>query len=318
MSEANFMEHTNAAPNTDAKLNTKLTNNLDCSIQGNKGNTTKVVVPCRKTPQWEHQKEVPLTSKEAFIAMAIGKAPIGIVPSGSLIPNKKEQLKILQNLTKIGSAKYDNTDSEQQVESWGKPWVESKTLKDHLSMKVNQTVLNLSNPIVFRTKDYLEKLGFKVGFLTDPFTGLDYHAGVFRFINVSKNRSVLHMDDFIRDGNMKPDFRLPLPLKNRPYFQVSFNVLLGDGGHQAAPLYTYNRFYNPCDEVHCMDNGWQFPTELMRNTPVHKYQPQVGETYVFSTTAYHDIYGGSPLSNRVTWSVFAIYVPSLDLMLLYN
>jgi len=126
------------------------------------------------------------------------------------------------------------------------------------------------------------------------------------------------MDDFIRDGNMKPDFRLPTALKGRPYFQVSFNILLDDGGHQAAPLYTYNRFYNPCDEIHCMDNGWQFPKELMADIPVYKYQPKIGETYVFPTTAYHDIFGGSPLANRVTWSVFAIYVPYLDLMLLYN
>jgi hypothetical protein len=102
------------------------------------------------------------------------------------------------------------------------------------------------------------------------------------------------------------------------YYQVSFNLLLDDGGFEPDPLYVYNRFYNPSDETFCMDNGWQFSVDLMDGSNVYRYNPKVGEAYVFSTTAFHDIYGGSPLSNRITWSVFAIYVPSLNMMLLYN
>lgn len=316
MKEANFMGQSNVAPidfNLDANILKK-----SLRLNNDKDTAKKTVIPCRIAPKWEANTEVSLSAKKAFVKMALGQAPIGIVPPDVLISNEKERLDILQGLQSVSAAKYDNTGAEQRVESWGKPLVDSKSLKEHLSMKVNKTILSLSNPLVFKIKKYLENLGFKVGFLTDPLTGLDYHAGVFRLISVAKEKSVLHVDDFIRDGSMKADFRVPFVLKNRPYYQVSFNILLDDGGYQADPLYTYNRFYNSCDEKHCMANRWQFPVELMGSSKVFKYQPTVGETYVFSTTAYHDIYGGSPLANRVTWSVFGIYIPSLDSVVLYN
>jgi hypothetical protein len=154
--------------------------------------------------------------------------------------------------------------------------------------------------------------------LIDPLTGQAYSAGVFRTISVTGKSSVLHCDDFVRDGSLKTDFRLPSVLKNRMYYQLSFNILLDDGGYNVDPLYVFNRFYNVADENDCLANGWQFPLSLVADAAVCQYQPTVGATYVFSTINYHDIKGGSTAARRITWSVFALYVPELNLMLLYN
>ncbi|MEY4926582.1 MAG: hypothetical protein RI894_1018, partial [Bacteroidota bacterium] len=145
-----------------------------------------------------------------------------------------------------------------------------------------------------------------------------YTAGVFRAINVVNEASVLHCDDFIRDGLKKPDFRLPEVLKNQVYYQLSFNVLLDDGGFEPDALFVHNRFYTLPDEITCLPNGWQFPLDLVARQPHCKFTPSVGSEYVFNTINYHDIKGGSQLANRVTFSVFAIYIPALSMMLLYN
>ena len=309
MKEVDFSSSTKTGKNTASSKN-GVEAKTPCFYEG--------VIPYRPTPKWVTDKQLVLQRKRDFIQVALGKAPIGILPKKALLPSEDHRLAILQELQNIKAAKYDNTDSEQRVESWGKPFVDSTTLDIHLTMQVNEKILGISNPLVERTQRFLESLGYEVDFLIDPVTGLQYHAGVFRQISVSKSSSVLHVDDFIRDGQHKLDFRLPKVLTGRMYYQVSFNLLLDDGGYEPDSLYVYNCFYNPSDEAFCMENGWQFPVELMGNASVFRYTPKIGEAYVFSTTAFHDICGGSPLSNRITWSVFAIYVPSLNLMLLYN
>lgn len=275
-------------------------------------------IPCRTAPKWTQSAPATIDAKRYLEDVAVGKLPLGLIPAGVLLPGDNYRKEVVQQLQAISTAKYDNTSNEQRVESWGKPFVDSATLDDYFQLEVNPTVLAISNPFVTRTYRFLESLGFQVDYLTDPTTGAKYHAGVLRKISVSKTSSVLHVDDFIRDGLKKPDFRLPSVLKGERYFQLSFNLLLEDGSHQADPLYCYNKFYNPCDEKQCMDNGWQFPESLVAGCDYHKHQPKVGGAYVFSTTAYHDIYGGSPLADRITWSVFAIYIPAKNLMLLYN
>ena len=315
MKEVDFMEQLRVTPASLSSVKVgKKKDEANMPHQPTKCQTTGLI-PCRTTPKWVQNYPVVIDAKKH---LAEGKLPLGLLPQGALLPDDQYRKEVVQRLQAISTAKYDNTSTEQRVESWGKPFVDSVTLEDHFRLDVNPNVLAVSNPFVTRTHRFLESLGFQVDYLTDPVTGTHYHAGVLRKISVSKSSSVLHVDDFIRDGLKKPDFRLPDVLQGEQYYQISFNLLLEDGGHQADPLYCYNRFYNSCDEVHCMDNGWQFPESLMDGCDYYKYQPEVGSAYVFSTTAYHDIYGGSPHADRITWSVFAIYVPSKNLMLLYN
>ena len=277
-----------------------------------------IKVPCRNTPVWIRPKSEKIFKRENLLNVANGKIPIGILKDDAIIKNEGDRKRIMNVLKTIEAKKYDNTDPEQQVDSWGAPLVDSVSLDQHFKTDVNPIVKTISDPLKNRLVENLKNLGFKVEDLVDPKTGYKYPAGVLRKIKVSSKSSVLHVDDFIRDGLKKPDFRLPDVLKGKSYTQISFNILLDDGGYQADPLYCFNKYYNPCDEKFCMQNGWQFPTWLMDNVDMYKYQPKVGEGYVFSTTAYHDIFGGSELANRITWSMFAIHVPSLNLLLIYN
>ncbi|PHN05899.1 hypothetical protein [Flavilitoribacter nigricans] len=275
-------------------------------------------IPQRPTPAWMIKRSLPMRSREDMRLLATGHLPLGILPDGLLLPSFRYRRRVVDSLRDMQAARYDNTDAGQRVESWGKPLVDAPSLDAHLRLSVDERIQAISDPFVDRIREWLTGLGYRVEDLIDPLTGMKYHAGILRQISVSKSNSVLHVDDFVRDGRMKPDFRLPEVLRGQHYYQISFNLLLEDGGHQADPLYCYNRFYRDEDESYCLANGWQFPAELMEDAKYYRYQPKVGEAYVFSTTAYHDIFGGSPLSNRITWSVFGIYVPSKNLMLLYN
>lgn len=318
MKEVDFMEQLLVASASLSCI--KVGKNEDTANMPHQSNQcqTTGLVPCRITPKWSQNYPIAIDAKEHLQLIAEGKLPLGLLPEGTLLSDDQYRKEAVQRLQAISTAKYDSTSTEQRVESWGKPFVDSATLEDHFQLDVNPDVLAVSNPFLTRTQRFLESLGFQVDYLTDPVTGARYQAGVLRKISVSKSSSVLHVDDFIRDGLKKPDFRMPSALVGEQYYQISFNLLLEDGGHQVDPLYCYNRFYNSCDEAQCMDNGWQFPESLLDGCEYYKYQPKVGSAYVFSTTAYHDIYGGSPDAERITWSVFAIYVPSKNLMLLYN
>lgn len=320
MKEIEFMEQV-SAPFTHFNSSAKVSKNKPYSKNGfetivppyNKGK-----VPYRSTPNWIIDNEIQLQSKKDLNLIATGKAPLGILPQEVLLRSGDERKKIVQELLTIGSLKYEVADPDQQLERWGMPLVDSASITKHLAMSIDERVLGISNPLLEKVKCYLAGLGYTVDYLIDPITNKQYHAGIIRKLNVSSNSSVLHVDDFVRDGMLKPDFRLPTILAGEIYYQISFNLLLEDGDYQADPLFCYNRFYNSSDEDFLLANGWQFDQEVIADTQFLQYQPQVGEAYVFSTTAFHDIYGGSPLSNRITWSVFAIYVPTMNLMLLYN
>lgn len=274
-------------------------------------------VPYRKTPQWSSANALPTLCKCHLRNIAEGRLPVGLLPDGILFTESERKM-VLAQLKRLNVHKYEGTDVEQKVSCVGKPFVDSPSITEHLMTELSEEELWLTQLPVRKVADYLQHLGFEVADLVDPITKLVYQAGVFRTISVTGKASVLHLDDIIRDGLKKPDFRLPEVLEGRMYHQLSFNFLLEDGGVQADPLYVHNRFYNEADEQHCLENGWQFPLSLVEDAAVCKYQPTVGAGYVFCTTNYHDIRGGSVSANRVTWSVFALYVPELNLMLLYN
>lgn len=272
----------------------------------------------RQTPKWVTPNTVAITCKCSMLSLAMGKLSVGLLPPGTVIPSVAARKSILNQLRQIPDNKYQHTDVDQRVRSWGKPFVDSATLAAHLGEKVDPRVEALTGPLVTRIARFLRLKGFEVQPLIDPVTLIAYPAGVFRAINVVNEASVLHTDDFVRDGLQKPDFRMPEPLANREFFQISFNVLLDDGGYEPDALFVYNRFHIPADEKRILHNGWQFPMSVVRNRLACKHTPSTGSEYVFCTTNYHDVRGGSPLANRVTFSVFALYVPSLNLMMLYN
>lgn len=277
--------------------------------------TNTVAIPSRKTPKWEQIGEVNLSSKQAFEKLGLGKVPVGIMPDDVLIKSDEERLTILDKLNKIALA---NDGHQTRYYIWGHSLHFSKTVKEHFTRTIDDTVQNYCDLFIQRATDYLNGLGFDVLPLVDPLTGQTYPAGVFRLFQNTTQNSIMHIDDFVRAGSSKPDFNVPAILEGRLYYQVSFNILLDDGGHQADPVYTYNRFYHPSDEE-VYQGGYRMPLELVEGKVAeYKYQPKVGETYVIQSTSYHDIRGGSLDTNRITWSMFSVYVPSLNAFLFFS
>lgn len=272
----------------------------------------------RPTFNWITDEVVNLQSYEDFINVFMGEIPLGILPNKAMpCINKMDEL--VKLVKRRSSKKYANTDEKQKVETYGSnPFVDSEIVSGYLIKDIDKEIDVYMSEYVMILSVYLSMLGFEVEILKDPLTSLNYSAGVVRRISVSKDTSVLHVDDFVRDGNMKVDFRMPVELLENDFYQSSFNILLTDGGFQADPLYVYNSFYKEEDEAFCMANGWQFKKDVIEDVDSFKYQPKPNEGYIFSTSAYHDIYGGSKKADRITWSVFAIYVPNTNKVLLYN
>lgn len=277
--------------------------------------------PCvlqRRTPKWAVSAPTALTCKCGMLGIASGRLPIGILPEGTIVRSDRERRRILRELMQIQETRYKGVSDDQSVRCWGSPFVDAPTVTRHLSGSVAPELDALASPLLSNLSNYLVTLGFKVQPMIDPSTRLPYPAGVFRAINVVNEASVLHTDDFIRDGLQKPDFRLPDILVGREFTQLSFNVLLDNGGFDPDALWVYNRFYTPADEAKVLENGWQFPLALINRHSSCKYVPELGVEYAFCTNNYHDVRGGSPKANRVTFSAFAIYIPSLNVMMLYN
>lgn len=275
-------------------------------------------IPFRNTPVWFSNQPLVLKSSADIINLATGVSPLGILPPCKIIHSEDERKSILERLLDVPPQKYVSTNGEQSVKYWGQPFVDSATVTKHLTSEINTLVKSLSEPLVKRVENWLHENGFNVTRIIDPLTGFTYPVGVFRAINVVNNSSVLHLDDFVRDGLMKPDFTLPYLLEGKLFYQVSFNILLDDGGYEPDSLYTYNKFHLPSHEKFVLGNGWQFPLSLVGDCNFLKHTPKVGEGYMFSTSCYHDVKGGSPKSNRITFSCFGIYLPELNLFMLYN
>jgi len=249
-------------------------------------------IPTRNTPKWLTDIAADIAFKDDILDITAGLRPIGFLPPNTIIRDSAERQQILNLLKAIPVKNYEGISDEQRIKAWGLPFVDSPTVTEHLTTKVDPRILELTEPLVRRLELWLTSLGFNVTKLTDPFTGLAYPAGVFRSMNVSKEAGAIHVDDFIRDGLLKPDFRLPYLLEQYEYVQISFNALLCDGGHEPDNLYAFNRFYQHSDEEHLLPNGWQFPASLVAGSPVYRHRPVVGQDYVFNTCNYHDVKGG--------------------------
>jgi len=282
-------------------------NNLDLGVQ----------LSVRKTSEWASCDLQYLDKIDIIKGIATGILPIGLFHNLVIFRDEDERLNILRALFNIPVTKYDGTDFGQGVNCWGNPFVDSQYLESHLTT-LNIELDSLRKPLLERLKNYFVELGFNVEDLLDPITNLPYSAGVFRYINVQKGSSVLHIDDFVRDGLKKEDFRLPKCLINQDYSQLTFNILLDDGGYQPDSVIVYNRIYSSEDEEFVMKNGWQFPLSIVEDYKSISFTPSVGDSYVFSSLNYHDISIGHHLSNRVTFGLFIIYISATNTMYFYN
>lgn len=269
------------------------------------------------TPKWKEKFPIQKLETKSLIMVAKGEIPVLLLPQNSIVQTEQQRLDVLRGLSNLNSTKYEITDSSQKVVAWGKPFVEAPSVKDHLNNPPSPAVQALAKPLLQNIRNLFLNNGFKVQALIDPSSGKEYPAGVFRSINVVQESSVLHTDDFLRDGLQKPDFVIPEILRGQPYFQMAFNVLLDNGGYEPDALFVYNRFYKKQDEEQCM-NEWQFPLSLVEDHDFVRFVPEVGNEYFFCTNNYHDVRGGSPKAHRITFGVFAIYVPDENLIMLYN
>lgn len=273
-------------------------------------------VPVRNVSNWKSTEPTYIICSCTNHHLLDGEIGTALLPN-ELLFSEIERNETLKKLKSRQVKQYENTNASQKVMVDGFPFVDSTSYNEYLHAEMDAEFIELVRKPINNLKKHFESLGIKTEILFDEVTGLPFKAGVFRTISVPK-ASVLHVDDLGRDGFLKPDFRMPKALQGVYYNQVSFNVLLDDGGYEPDSLYVYNQPYKKEHEELVYVNGWQFPQWLVQDSQYIKYTPKVGQAYAFSTTNYHDVNGGHPLAHRVTFSVFGIWVRELNTLYLYN
>lgn len=285
----------------------------------------KITLPVRKTPEWEVVKTVELNSREIVEKVMTGRLPIGVPSSFDLVTEEERKL-LVSKIKTLQSKQYDNTDHTEQVFTrGGLPFVDFPTVESYIKARPDKEFEKLTQPLLDRYVFWFRKLGFQVEPLVDPVTSQPYHVKVCRHIAVSEDCfkadgnvcTVLHVDDIIRDGSKKTDFVVPIGVSGREYFQFSVCTLLENGGFRPDDLYVHEVVYTGEMEGE-FNNSWRAPKHRIADARYLSYTPQLSETYMFSTLNYHDVRGGEAKSERLTFSVFFIYVPSTNTLYYYN
>ena len=269
----------------------------------------------RTTPKWSNNlidTNTTVRSCEMVQSVINGIVPIGILPIQLL--SKSECAEVLEGLKEIKQKKYDNTTNKEKVLVYGDPFVDFPSLDEYLNSAVNPVFEDLTTPILERVCSFYKSLGFTVKPLIDSLTGLPYKSKVVREISVPEgcikednNRcTVAHCDDILRDGFLKPDFRLPVGVTPGNYEQFSVCVQLDDGGYRPDHLKVMEQKFTP--ELLPEFNGWRAPKRISEETRFAIHVPQVKEAYMFSTLMIHDVQGGHPKSKRINFSVFFVAV----------
>lgn len=283
-----------------------------------------ISLPVRTNPVWESNSIAHISDRNTLLKVISGKLPIGILQK-SLI-TEAERIILVEELLKLQIKKYDNTDPKQKVEVFGKPFVDSETVTKHLTSGIDEKFDAITTPLFERLLYEFSQMGFNPQPLIDPITLLLYPAKVCRLISIPKGCytergnecSVLHCDDIIRDGLMKPDFRLPVGFEHHQYFQFSVCIQLEDGGFRPDALFVYEKQFSAELQGDFMENNWQLPIEKVSDTRYASYTPELGATYLFSTLNFHDVKGGDPRAKRLNFSVFFIYIPETNQLFYYN
>jgi hypothetical protein len=298
---------------------------MEAAFTGNILKTQSLTLPVRATPLWQTTEVTHLTCRETFLKLVSGKIPIGILPDEIL--SEDERLRIVEQLENLPPfKKYENTSTEQKVEVYGFPFVDAATMKEYLAAPEDSTFAAITSPLMDRVLKQFRNWGFSPTPLIDSLTLKPYKSKVCRYIQIPKGCitetgegcTVLHVDDIIRDGMKKKDFRFPLGLEGKEYYQISVNILLENGGFLPDKLFVYEKQYSVEMESEFLDNKWQYPLQKVEPNRCLSHTPLLRECYMFSTQNFHDVREGDNGSKRLTFSVFFVYVPETNEFFYYN
>jgi hypothetical protein len=281
-------------------------------------------LPKRQTPTWEQVNTVQIKNKETLIKVITGQLPIGLLPFE--IISEDERVRLVKEVKNLQSKQYDGTDETEKVYTkGGLPFVNFSTLAEFLAAVPDPEFERITQPILERLLVWLRTFGFGVEPLTDSVTLQQYHNKVCRHIAVDENClkidggqcTVLHCDDILRDGSKKPDFRNPIGLEEgQAYYQGSICILFENGGFRPDALYVHEKQYS--GEMESEFNDWRAPQSSIKDKRSLSYVPQLREGYMFSTLNLHDVRGGDVRAERLTFSIFIIYVPDTNTLYYYN
>lgn len=282
-------------------------------------------LPVRKTPIWE-RKETIVTHTQADIKKVItGQLPIGLLPEELI--TEEERTSIVNRLRYCRNKQFDNFTAIEKAFVHGTPFVDATSLHEYLTGNRDEAFEEIVAPLLDRLCGVLESYGFEVLPLIDEVKMLPYPAGVCREISIPEgcytesgnSCTVLHCDDILRDGSTKPDFRIPGVLEDTHYHQFSICLQLEDGGYRPDDLIVHEKQYSAELESRFYGDGaWRFNPTALEGTRNHSYTPELRRGYLFSTQNFHDIRGGHPLSKRVNFSVFFLYIPGTNRVYYYN
>ena len=249
--------------------------------------------------------------------VSISKIPILKLSFDNYLENEEREL-LVEAIKKKKPNQYNGTEVYQDVKYLGVPFVDCISCKEYLAKKedeeINEIISNLLNKVIY----FLENHNYKVSILYDDFYTKHYKAGIIRLINVPLNNSVLHSDNIFIDGKKKNDFHIPVDILNKNISQVSFNILLEDGGKEVDSLHVYNKVIDSDNEKFRMSNGWQFPLSLIEDSQESIYTPRLNDCFIFNTNLLHDIRGEKDNKERITFSVFGLYDKDKQEFFLYN
>jgi hypothetical protein len=282
-------------------------------------------LPVRRTPVWEYAGSTLVNTRADLKKVIKGQLPIGLLP-GELI-SEEERIGIVRRLRACANRQYENFDVLEKAFVHGTPLVDATSLYDYLTGERDEAFDEITAPLLDRLIEALQSYSFELAPLIDEVTMLPYPAGVCREISIPEGCykesgntcTVLHCDDILRDGLTKPDFRIPGVLQGKQYQQFSICLQLEDGGYRPDDIIVHEKQYSrELESLFYGDGAWRFDPGALAGSRSCSHTPELRKAYMFSTLNFHDIRGGHPLSKRINYSVFFLYVPGSNTLYYYN
>lgn len=277
----------------------------------------------RIAPEWIEAITKPIKSKEDLINVITAKYPVGLLPKYILPNSDIEWIKNL--LPNLNREKYKNTDETENVKVTGKTFVDAASIYEYLNSPVDYLLESILSIPFNKLANHFKTFGIEVESLKDYTTDIPYKSKVFRVISVpngckkddGNDCNVFHFDCILRDSLLKPDFiNLPKGLEVNNYHQFSVCFPIENGFYEPDSLEVFEKRYFPktMEEL----TNWRVNKNILDGVKKHIHLPVVGEPYMFNTQNVHNVAGGHPFSNRINFSVFFIYVPTLNKLFYYN
>lgn len=282
-------------------------------------------LPTRQQPVWEHASPSLTATRDHFRKVISGRLPIGLL-ADELI-TEEERVAFVSQLRHCRNKQYDNFEVLEKAYVHGKPFVDAPTLHEYLTSERDELFDAITAPLFEKLVNVVKSFGFNVAPLIDEVTMLPYPAKVCREISIPEgcytesgnSCTVLHCDDILRDGYPKPDFRTPGVLQGREYHQFSICLQLEDGGYRPDDVIVHEKQYSSeLEPLFYGEGAWRFDANALKDCRACHHTPELRKAYLFSTLNFHDIRGGHPLSKRINFSVFFLYVPGTNTVYYYN